>query len=225
MIEKSCREVNKTIWVSVCTHIYLKVDHSQGGMKCRHCHEVVTFPKCPFFCNCLYPSAADLEFLPSKLQWILCHPAMSPCYLSFSWMNSQVEEWFADLGKINQSIWPLHSPTYCYDLVYHSTFFKITKVSFSCSSPSLPTLGCTGLSLSLTHCRKIALSVQKIVLPKKWTRSIPKRTLCCMYLGLHLVSTHLMQKTVINETPSSKVLIIQPAREARGPEGPARWER
>ena len=44
--------------------------------------------------------------------------------------------------------------------------------------------------------------------PKKWTHSIPKRTLCCI-LGLYLVSTHLMHKTVNNETPSSKELIIR----------------
>ena len=126
-------------------------------------------------------------------------------------MNSQIDKWFADLGKIfNQSI---NLTTALSHLLTRSRLslhlFKITKVSFSCSSPPPhTTLRCTGLSLSLTHCRKIALCVQKIVLLKN-EHILYLKGHCAVCLGLYLVSTHLMHKTVNNETPSSKELIIR----------------
>ena len=42
--------------------------------------------------------------------------------------------------------------------------------------------------------------------PKKWTRSLPKRKLCCMFRS---ISRFVMHKAVNNETPSSKELIIR----------------
>ena len=140
----------------------------------------------------------------------MCPPAISPCWLFLFWMNSQIEKWFADLGKIfNQSInltTALSHLLLWSRLSLHrlqnnnSELFLLFSLSPHTWLHRTVTLT-DPLPQNCTFCTKNSS-------PKKWTHSIPKRTLCCI-LGLYLVSTHLMHKTVNNETPSSKELIIR----------------